>query len=52
MTKKEKLTLALTHLDNMTKLVEGNLWEGFLSSHIIPIKFEIIRQLELENVDE
>ena len=49
MTDKTKLILALTQVDNIGKLVEGNQWEGFFSSHLIPLKYELERQLALKD---
>ncbi len=45
MNQKTKLILALTQIENLAKLIEGNQWEGFFSSHLIPLKYEIERQL-------
>ena len=45
MNDKTKLILALTQVENIAKLVEGNQWEGFFASHLFPLKFEIERQL-------
>lgn len=45
MTDKMKLLLALTQVENIAKLVEGNQWEGFFTNQLIPIKYEIQRQL-------
>ena len=45
MTDKTKLILALTQVENIASLVEGNQWEGFFTSHLIPLKYEIERQL-------
>jgi len=49
MNDKTKLLLALTQIENIAKLVEGNEWEQYFVSHIIPIKIEIERQLSLIN---
>ena len=49
MNKKTKLVLALTQVENIGKLMEGNQWEGFFTSHLLPMKFEIERQLALQN---
>ena len=45
MNDKTKLILMLTQVENIAKLVEGNQWEGVFSSHLIPMKYEIERQL-------
>lgn len=47
MTSKENLILALIQIENVGKLVEGNQYYGFMTSHLLPIKFELERQLAL-----
>lgn len=47
MEQKTKFLLALTQVDNLSKLIEGNQFEHFFVSHLLPIKFEIERQLSL-----
>ena len=49
MNNKTKLLLALQQVENIAKLVQKNQWEGFFSSHLLPIKFELERQLVLQN---
>jgi hypothetical protein len=49
MNDKTKLLLALQQVENIAKLVQGNGYEGFFSSHLLPIKFELERQLVLQN---
>jgi len=49
MNKKTKLILALQQIDNLSSLVSENNYEGFFTSHLLPIKFELERQLTLEN---
>jgi|SaaInlV_120m_DNA_3_1039746.scaffolds.fasta_scaffold09917_7 hypothetical protein len=43
--KVENLTSALIHVDNLTSLLEDNEWRTFLYSHLLPIKYELDRQL-------
>jgi hypothetical protein len=45
MDKKTKLILALQQIENVTELVKDNQWEGFFSSHLLPVKYEIERQI-------
>ncbi len=45
MSEETKLLMVLTQLENIGKLVEGNNWEGFYSSHLIPMLYETQRQL-------
>jgi hypothetical protein len=52
MTDKVNLILALTQVENIAKLMEGNMYEGFMSSHLLPLKYEFERQLSLLNGKE
>jgi len=52
MTNKINLIFALTQVENISKLVEGNMYEGFMSSHLLPLKYEFERQLSLLNGKE
>ena len=47
-----KFLLALTQIDNLSKIVEGNEFEHFFVSHLLPIKFEFERQLSLIKNDD
>jgi hypothetical protein len=47
MNSKTKLILALQQIENIRELVKGNQWEGFFSSHLLPLKYEFERQLNL-----
>jgi len=49
MTSKINLILALQQIDNISNLVRENNYEGFFTSHLLPIKFELQRQLTLQN---
>ena len=49
MTDKLNLIFALMQVENIAKLVEGNMYEGFISSHLLPLKYEFERQLSLLN---
>ena len=49
MTSKINLILALQQIDNISSLVRENNYEGFFTSHLLPIKFELQRQLTLQN---
>lgn len=49
MTSKINLILALQQIDNISNLVRENNYEGFFTSHLLPIKFELERQLTLQN---
>ena len=40
-----KILLALEQLENIMKLVEGNQWEFFITKHLIPVHYELRRQL-------
>jgi len=49
MTPKINLILALQQVENIGNLVRKNNYEAFFTSHLLPIKFEIERQLTLQN---
>jgi len=49
MSDQTKLILALQQIENISNLVRKNNYEGFFTSHLLPIKFEIERQLALKN---
>jgi len=42
---KTKIIFALQQIDNISNLIEGNEYERFLISHLIPLKVEFERQL-------
>ena len=46
-TSKENLILAHIQIENIAKLLDGNQYFGFMTSHLLPIKFELERQLAL-----
>lgn len=41
----EILSIALAQVENLTLLLEGNEYKTFLYNHLIPIKYELQRQL-------
>lgn len=45
MNEQTKLILALMQIENVSKLLNDGQYAGFFSSHLLPIKFEIERQL-------
>ena len=49
MTSKINLILALQQVENIGNLVRENNYEAFFTSHLLPIKFEIERQIVLHN---
>ena len=49
MTSKINLILALQQIDNISSLIRENNYEGFFTSHLLPVKFELQRQLTLQN---
>ena len=52
MNKKMKLILAHQQIENVSKLMSDGQYAGFFSSHLLPIKFEIERQLSCLTVQE
>ena len=49
MTSKTNLILALQQVENIGNLVRENNYEAYFTSHLLPIKFEIERQIALQN---
>ena len=49
MTSKVNLILALQQVENIGNLVRENNYEAFFTSHLLPIQYEILRQLALKN---
>jgi hypothetical protein len=47
MTETQKITSALSQIDNLIILLEDNEWKTFLYSHLIPLKYELQRQQSL-----
>jgi len=45
MNEKMKLILALQQTENIYNLLQDSQFAGFFASHLLPIKFEIERQL-------
>lgn len=45
MTEEVKFILALQQVKNLESLLENNEYERFFFSHLLPIKFELERQL-------
>ena len=42
---KTKLVFALMQVENISELLEGNEYDHYLSTHLLPIKYELERQL-------
>ena len=40
-----KILLALDQIHNLMSLLQGNEYEKFLVSHLLPLKYELQRQL-------
>jgi hypothetical protein len=49
MTSKINLIFALQQVENISNLVRENNYEAFFTSHLLPVKFEIERQIALHN---
>ena len=47
MSQKEKIILALMQIENLLELSKGMQYTGFLTSHLLPLKYEYQRQLSL-----
>ena len=44
---REKVILALMQIENLLELSKGLQYTGFLTSHLLPLKYEYQRQLTL-----
>jgi hypothetical protein len=47
MKNKERIILAQMQIDNLLTLTQDLQYQGFLSSHLLPVKYELQRQLHL-----
>ena len=47
MKNKERIILAQIQIDNLLSLTKDLQYQGFLSSHLLPVKYELQRQLHL-----
>lgn len=45
MTSEAQLVSALIYVDNLTETLKDNEWKTYIYSHLLPIKFELQRQL-------
>lgn len=45
MSEEMKMVLGIHQIDNLTSLLEGNEYQQYLYSHLLPIKYELQRQL-------
>lgn len=49
MTSKINLILALQQIENISNLIRENNYEAFFTSHLLPIQYELQRQLTIQN---
>ena len=47
MEQKTKLILALQQIENISQLLKDEPYYGFFTSHLLPIRFELERQMSL-----
>lgn len=47
MEQKTKLILALQQIENLCKLLKDGPYYAFITSHLLPVRFELERQLSL-----
>jgi len=47
MTNKERIILAQIQIDNLLNLTKDLQYQGFLTSHLLPVRYELQRQLHL-----
>ena len=45
MNQKERIILAQMQIDNLLNLTKELQYQGFLTSHLLPVKYELQRQL-------
>lgn len=45
MSEETKLILAIDHIDALTQLLEGNEYQKFMYSQLLPVYYELKRQL-------
>ena len=47
MNQKERIILAEMQINNLIELTKELQYQGFISSHLLPVKYELQRQLSL-----
>ena len=47
MNQKERIILAQMQIDNLLNLTKELQYQGFLTSHLLPVKYELQRQISL-----
>ena len=47
MNQKERIILAQMQIDNLLNLTKDLQYQGFLTSHLLPVKYELQRQISL-----
>ena len=47
MNQKEKMILAEMQINNLISLTQDLQYQGFIKSHLLPVKYELQRQLSL-----
>ena len=47
MEQKEKIILAQTQIDNLLELTKDLQYQAFIKSHLLPVKYELQRQMHL-----
>ena len=47
MTNKERIILAQIQIDNLLNLTKDLQYQGFLTSHLLPVRYELQRQMHL-----
>jgi hypothetical protein len=50
MNEKTKLILALQQIENIISLIKGNEYQQFLDSHLLPVRYELQRQLTNQTI--
>jgi len=47
MNQKERIILAQMQIDNLLTLTKDLQYQGFLTSHLLPVRYELQRQISL-----
>jgi len=47
MNQKERIILAQIQIDNLLNLTKELQYQGFLTSHLLPVRYELQRQISL-----
>ena len=52
MDKRERIILAQMQINNLISLTKELQYQGFITSHLLPVKYELERQMQLTQVSK